>query len=104
MFIARVNGTVVTTQKVAKMTGRKLLVIEPMRVDEKTKSIAGTGRCLVAVDALDAGKDDLVLVTQGSSARLTEGTSDAPVDCVVIGIVDTVFAAGTDVYRKDKHH
>ena len=100
MFIAKVNGNVVTTQKVSKMTGRKLLVIEPMRVDEKTKAIAPTGRCLVAVDALGAGTDDLVLVTQGSSARLTEGTGDAPVDCVVIGIIDTVFAAGTDIYKK----
>ena len=102
MFIARVNGTVVTTQKVIKMTGRKLLVIEPMRVDEKTKSLAPTGRCLVSVDTLGAGTDDLVLVTQGSSARLSEGNSDAPVDCVVIGIIDTVNAVGADIYKKDK--
>ena len=100
MFIARVTGNVVTTQKVVKMTGRKLLVIEPMRVDEKARAIAPPGRCLVAVDSLDAGPGDVVLVTQGSSARLTEGTSDAPVDCVVIGIVDSVNLPEGVVYKK----
>jgi len=100
MFIARVTGNVVTTQKVVKMTGRKLLVVEPMRVDEKAKTLAPTGRCFVAVDSLDAGTDDLVLVTQGSSARMTDGTGDAPVDCVVIGIIDTITAQSKTVYNK----
>lgn len=101
MFIARVRGNVVTTQKVEKMSGRKLLVIEPLRVDEKGKDMTPTGRCFVAVDSIGAGTSDLVLVTQGSSARMTETTSDAPVDCVVIGIVDTISAEGADVYKKD---
>ena len=68
MFIARVRGNVVTTQKVSKMTGRKLLVIEPLRVDEDGRKMSPTGRCFVAVDSIGAGTDDLVLVTQGSSA------------------------------------
>ena len=102
MFIARVTGNVVTTQKVVKMTGRKLLVVEPMRVDEKAKTLAPTGRCFVAVDSLDAGTDDLVLVTQGSSARMTDGTGDAPVDCVVIGVIDSVNLPQGTVYRKGK--
>ena len=103
MFIARVTGNVVTTQKVVKMTGRKLLVVEPMRVDEKAKTLAPTGRCFVAVDSLDAGTDDLVLVTQGSSARMTDGTGDAPVDCVVIGIIDSINLPQGTVYRKGKN-
>ena len=63
MFIAKVRGNVVTTQKVKTMTGRKLLIIEPLRVDEEGKKILPTGRCFVAVDSIGAGEDDLVLVT-----------------------------------------
>ena len=102
MFIARVKGTVVTTQKVAKMAARKLLVVEPMRVDEKAGELAPTGRTLVAVDSIDAGVDDLVLITQGSSARMTDTTGDAPVDCVVIGIIDSIGAMEKDVYKKNQ--
>ena len=100
MFIARVKDNVVTTQKVEKMAGRKLLIIEPLRVDEKQKTMNPSGRCFVAVDAMGAGTDDLVLITQGSSARMTDTTSDVPVDCVVIGIIDTVTVPAGDVYKK----
>jgi len=102
MFIAKVNGNVVASQKIQAMSGRKLLIVEPLQVDEKTKKTKPTGRCLVAVDSIGAGTDDIVLVTQGSSARMTEITSDSPVDCVIIGIVDTVNALGEAVYSKDK--
>jgi microcompartment protein CcmK/EutM len=101
MFIAKVRGTVVTTQKVAKMAARKLLVVEPMRVDEKAGQLTPTGRTFVAVDSIDAGVDDLVLITQGSSARMTDTTGDAPVDCVVIGIIDSISAMEKDVYKKN---
>jgi len=100
MFIARVRGNVVTTQKVPKMTGKKLLIIEPLKVDEGGGPMSPTGRCLVAVDSIGAGTEDIVLVTQGSSARMTDFTSDAPVDAVVIGIIDTVSTMGKTVYRK----
>ena len=100
MFIARVRGNVVTTQKVDAMVGRKLLVIEPLQVEESGKDFRPTGRCFVAVDEIDAGAGDIVLVTQGSSARMTEGTADAPVDCVVVGIIDSVGTAGEVIYSK----
>ena len=100
MFIARVRGNVVTTQKVQKMAGRKLLIIEPLQVDQKGQGMTPTGRCFVAVDSIGSGAGDLVLVTQGSSARLTETTADAPVDCVVIGIIDSVDILGKQIYRK----
>jgi len=103
MFIARVRGNVVTTQKVVKMTGRKLLMIEPLRVEEDGGEMKPTGRCFVAVDSIGAGTDDLVLVTQGSSARMTETTSDAPVDAVVVGIIDTITVLGDLVYRKGEN-
>ena len=54
----------------------------------------------MAVDSIDAGAGDIVLVTQGSSARMTESTSDAPIDCVVIGIIDTVSVGDATVYHK----
>ncbi len=102
MFIAKVKGNVVTSQKVQAMTGRKLLIIEPVRVQEDSDELKPTGQCLVTVDSLGAGTDDLVLVTQGSSARLTDTTGDAPVDCVVIGIVDKVNTLGHQVYAKNE--
>ena len=100
MFIARIKGNVVTSHKVPKMTGRKLLIIEPLQLDEKTGAFKPTGRCIVAVDSIGAGDGDLALVTQGSSARMTETTSDAPVDAVVIGIIDSVGMHGKTVYSK----
>lgn len=102
MFLARVRGNVVTTQKVESMTGRKLLIVDPLRVDDKGGALGSTGRCLVAVDSIGAGGDDLVLVTQGSSARMTSSTEKSPVDCVIIGIIDSVFADQKEVYRKGK--
>ena len=107
MFLAHVTGHVVATQKVATMVGRKLLVVEPLRLDESSRDrLRGTGRTQVAVDSLGAGVGQVVLVCQGSSARLTPETGDLPIDAVVIGIVDSVgigdrmvFGADTEVAR-----
>ncbi len=91
MFLARVTGTVVATQKVASMTGRKLLTVEPLRVDPQQRDrLVSTGRTFVVVDAVGAGQGEMVLIVQGSSARLTPETEKLPVDCAIIGIVDTV--------------
>ncbi len=95
MFLARVTGSLVATQKVATMTGRKLLLVEPYRVDPKEGDrLVPTGRTFVVVDALGAGVDEMVLVCQGSSARLTPETEKLPIDAVVIGLVDTVDVRG----------
>src|SRR6056297_1260469 len=103
MFIARVTGSVVSTQKVASMTGHKLLVVEPFRLDEKTRqSLVSTGRTFIAVDTLGAGEDDFVLITQGSSARLTPETKTLPIDAVIIGIVDKVHIDKSAVYDRDE--
>ena len=100
MFLARVTGSVVATQKIASMKGAKLLVIEPLRVDEKKKDhLHPTGRTFVAVDTLGAGRDEVVLVVQGSSARLTPETKDLPVDAVIIGLVDRVNLEDTAIYK-----
>jgi microcompartment protein CcmK/EutM len=102
MFIAQVTGFVVATQKTATMTGHKLLVVEPYRLDEKNRtSLISTGRTFIAVDTLGAGEGQLVLVTQGSSARLTPETKSLPIDAVVIGLVDTVRVEGREVFKRN---
>ncbi|MFM2003379.1 MAG: Carbon dioxide concentrating mechanism protein CcmL [Planctomycetota bacterium] len=102
MFIARVTGSVVSTQKADSMVGQKLLVVEPYRLDDKSRDqLITTGRTFIAVDTLGAGVDDFVLVVQGSSARLTPETSKLPVDAAVIGIVDTVTIDKQSIYKRD---
>jgi ethanolamine utilization protein EutN len=102
MFLAKVTGAVVATQKVDSMVGQKLLVVEPYRLDPAGRSsLVTTGRTFVAVDMLGAGEGDYVLITQGSSARLTPETKNMPIDCVVIGIVDQVRADQGMVYSRE---
>ena len=102
MFIAKVTGSLVSTQKVEAMVGYKLLVVEPFRVEAKQrKSLATTGRTFIAVDMLGAGEGDYVLITQGSSARMTPETKQLPIDTVVIGIVDKVQLDTGCVYSRD---
>ena len=101
MFVAKVTGAVVATQKVESIVGYKLLVVEPYRLDNKTrKKLNTTGRTFIAVDTLGAGEGDYVLITQGSSARLTEETRDLPIDTVVVGIVDNVHVDNHNVYER----
>ncbi len=102
MFVAKVTGSLVATQKVASMVGHKLLVVEPYRLDPKErKSLTTTGRTFVAVDTVGAGEGELVLITQGSSARLTPETKNLPVDTVIIGIVDKVHVDSACVYSRE---
>lgn len=101
MFVAKVTGAVVSTQKVAAMVGFKLLVVEPYRVENKDRrSLVTTGRTLITVDTLGAGPNDFVLVTQGSSARLTPETKNMPTDAVIVGILDQVHVGGDCVYTR----
>ena len=81
------------------MSGRKLLLLRPQLVDDKdpTKFRPGANT-IVAVDSVGAGLGELVLFCQGSSARLAPNLKDAPVDAVIIGIVDTVDVLGKEIY------
>ncbi|MBI5772244.1 MAG: EutN/CcmL family microcompartment protein [Verrucomicrobia bacterium] len=99
MFLARVEGSVVATKKDPNMSGRKLLLLRPQLVDDKdpTKFRPGVNT-VVAVDCLGAGIGELVMFTQGSSARLAPGMKEAPVDAVIIGIVDAVDVLGKQIY------
>ena len=102
MFVALVTGSVVATQKAATMTGHKLLIVEPYRVDEKSRTkLVPTGRTFIAVDTLGAGEGQFVLITQGSSARMTPETKTLPIDAVIIGLVDAVRVEGHEIFNRD---
>ena len=92
MFLAKVIGSVVSTQKNENHLGMKLLLIQPYVTKEGELSPSGSS--IVAVDSVGAGEDELVMFTQGSSARLTKSTKNSPVDSVIIGIVDSVEVGG----------
>lgn len=103
MFLARITGSLVSTQKVASMVGQKLLIVEPLRVDEKDqKSLKPTGRSFVVVDTVGAGEGEVVLCVQGSSARYTPETKALPVDAAIIGIVDQVQVGANTIFNTNK--
>jgi len=100
MFLALVEGSVVATKKDASMNGRKLLLLRPQLVDDKNPTQFRPGvNTIVAVDSVGAGIGELVMFCQGSSARLAPNLKDAPVDAVIIGIVDTVDVLGKQIYN-----
>jgi microcompartment protein CcmK/EutM len=85
VLLAKIIGTVVATRKDPRLVSNKLLVVRP--VDPKGKA---EGAYLVAVDTVDAGVGETVLIVSGSSARMASGMKDCPVDAAIVGIVDTV--------------
>ena len=95
MILAQVLGTVVSTRKDSHLLSLKLMLVR--EVDAQFKP---TGNHVVAADAVGAGAGELVLVAQGSSARMTEVSREKPVDAVICGIVDSVEIGGRDVYVK----
>jgi microcompartment protein CcmK/EutM len=102
MFLARVTGSLVATQKVDTMVGHKLLVVEPFRVDAQDRSrLVSTGRTFVAVDTVGAGEGEFVLITQGSSARMTPQTKNLPIDTVIVGLVDTVHVDQNCIFNRE---
>ena len=82
------------------MSGRKLLLLRPQLVDDKDPTKFRPGmNTVVAVDTVGAGEGEMVLFCQGSSARLAPNMKDAPVDAVIIGIVDTVDVFGKEIFN-----
>ena len=88
MLLARIVGTVVATRKDPRLVSNKLLLARPVDPNGKAE-----GNYLVALDTVDAGVGELVLIVSGSSARMAAGMKDTPVDAAVVGIVDTVDLA-----------
>jgi microcompartment protein CcmK/EutM len=86
MLIARVIGELVATQKHPSHEGRKLLLVQPLNLDGSNR-----GDAVVALDAVDAGVGDRVLVaTEGFSAATAVGRPQSPIDMAVIGFIDQV--------------
>ena len=99
MLLAKVEGSVVATMKDAHVAGRKLLLVRPQSVDDRNRTRFRAGRdTFVAVDSVGAGVGELVVICQGSPARLAPDLKEAPVDAVVMGIVDVVDVLGQQVY------
>jgi len=85
MIIARIIGTVVSTQKDERLLGKKLLIVRPVDLDGTDQS-----GYIVSVDTVGAGFSEKVIVVGGSSARLAEGNKDCPVDSAIIGVIDEI--------------
>ncbi|HUX08740.1 MAG TPA: EutN/CcmL family microcompartment protein [Acidobacteriota bacterium] len=85
MQLARVVGTVVSTRKDPRVEGMKLLIVKLIRPDG-----VELDDYQVAVDTVDAGFGEVVLMAAGSSARMAEGCGDRPVDRSIVGVVDTI--------------
>jgi ethanolamine utilization protein EutN len=85
MLLAKIVGTVVATRKDPRLLSSKLMVARSMDPRGKLE-----GNYLVAVDTVDAGIGETVLIVSGSSARMASGLKDCPVDAAIVGIVDTI--------------
>jgi ethanolamine utilization protein EutN len=87
--IGRVVGNVVATQKNAKLEGAKLMLVQPLGLDDRPRGVP-----ILAIDGFDAGIGDRVLLIQdGRSAQLVLGKGTAAVDAAIIGVVDSVELA-----------
>lgn len=95
MRIARVVGSAVSTIKVDTLRGNKLLVVRETSVNDELE-----GKPFVAVDGIGAGEGELVLISEGSAGRHTDLTSDAPVDAVIMAILDSLEVGGETTFRK----
>ena len=85
MILAKVVGTVVATRKDPRLVSNKLLIARAMDPRGKPE-----GSYVVAIDTVDAGFGETVLIVSGSSARMAAGLKDCPVDAAIVGIVDEI--------------
>jgi len=85
VLLAKIVGTVVATRKDPRLVSNKLMVVRA--VDPRGKA---EGSYLVAIDTVDAGVGETVLVVSGSSARMASGLKDCPVDAAIVGIIDEI--------------
>ncbi len=116
MFLGRVQGHIIATAKDPGINGMKLLMVEPLKVryddPQAAANVGGekgghgvfetTGRAIIALDTLGAGEGQLVLIVQGSSARMAEGCGKVPTDAVVVGIVDSATIMGRTISERDE--
>jgi microcompartment protein CcmK/EutM len=95
MFLGKVVGTLVATQKEASLDGLKFLVVRRLSVDNQDEK-----GYVVAADAVGAGLGEVVMVATGSSARQTIMTDKRPCDAVIMAIVDSWEVDGREKYNK----
>lgn len=95
MLLTQVKGHVVSTAKVPNLSGKKLLLVEIMNVGEE--GLERSGRHMVCLDAVGAGKGEMTLAVMGSSARLAPGMGEVPTDGVIVGIIDSLQAFGRNL-------
>lgn len=95
MLIAKVVGSAVATIKDEKLRGSKLLIVREADVEGQP-----IGKPLIAVDSVEAGVGDLVLIASGSSARQTTMTKERPVDAVIMAVLDTLEVEGMVTFQK----
>lgn len=97
MIIGKVVGNVVCTQKDDSLVGKKMLVVQPLKMTDQSPS----GGQFIALDAIGAGEGEVVMVVGGSSARLADNFSKVAVDQSIIGIIDTIEIDGKTVFKKE---
>lgn len=95
MRIGYVIGTTIATMKDEKLRGFKLLLVQNANLEGQA-----SGDPFVAVDTVDAGTGDLVVITEGSSARQTNYTTSLPVDAVIVAVIDSLEVSGKVTFRK----
>ncbi|MEH2336763.1 EutN/CcmL family microcompartment protein [Nostoc sp.] len=95
MQVAKVRGTVVSTQKDPSLRGVKLLLLQ--LVDEDGNILP---QYEVAADSVGAGVDEWVIVSRGSAARQVVGNEQRPLDAVVVAIIDTIYVEDRLIYSK----
>lgn len=88
MILGKVVGTVWATRKDEELTGLKFQIVKHVDFDYKLKDAF-----VVAVDTVQAGVGDIVLIATGSSARQTTVTKNKPVDAVIMAVVDKLDIA-----------
>jgi len=102
VVVGKVIGEIVSSIKVDRLVGQKFLLVEVQKVMPKPEGteIEPTGSTLVVNDPLGAGRGEIVLVVQGSSARMTELTAKIPTDGLIIGIIEYITDDKNTLYLK----
>ena len=96
MIVAKVCGSIVSTNKSDRMQGMKILLVRQVDIPSQKQ----VGEPKVAIDTIGAGEGEIVLCVAGSSSRQTSKTFEKPVDLAIIGIVDSIDLIGSRVFEK----
>ncbi len=96
MQIAKVRGSVVSTNKTEKLHGLKLLVVVPIELG----AFEEKGSPIVAIDTVGAGPGEVVMLCGGSSSRQTPLTENRPSDMAIVAIIDSIEIGGKTVFKK----